>query len=213
MLYLNDDIEHFNFEAALPLLSDQRREQALKFKFELGRKTCAAAYLLLCEGLQKEYGITERPVFEYGEHGKPFIIGHPDIHFNLSHCREAVICAISDRPVGVDVESIREYSDSLARYTMNDDELALINRHVTGENSTGKHSTRAQTPCAEERTGNFSPCAIEFIRLWTMKEAKLKLSGRGITDNMKQVLEGTEHFHTVVNEEKGYIYSVLFDQD
>lgn len=36
MLYLNDDIAHFDFEAALPLLSEQRREQALKFKHEQG---------------------------------------------------------------------------------------------------------------------------------------------------------------------------------
>ena len=128
MLYINDDIAGFDFEAALPLLSDQRREQALKFKFEQGRKTCAMAYLLLCEGLQKEYGITERPVFEYGEHGKPFIIGHPDIHFNISHCREGVICVVSDRPVGVDIESIREYRESLVRYTMNDREVQQIER-------------------------------------------------------------------------------------
>lgn len=183
MLYLNDDIEHFDFEAALPLLSEQRREQALKFKYEQGRKTCAAAYLLLCEGLRKEYGITERPVFEYGEHGKPFIIGHPDIHFNFSHCREAVLCVISDRPVGVDIECIREYKESLARYTMNDEELARI--------------TVSSRP------------DVEFIRLWTMKEAKLKLSGHGISDNMRHVLDGSERFQTVINEEKGYIYSVI----
>ena len=53
-IYLNDDIAHFDWQAALPLLSDQRREQCLKFKHEQGRKTCAAAYLLLCEGLKKE---------------------------------------------------------------------------------------------------------------------------------------------------------------
>lgn len=182
MVYLNDDIAHFDFEAALPLLSEQRRQQALKFKHEQGRKTCAAAYLLLCEALRQEYGITEKPVFGYGEHGKPFIVGHPDIHFNLSHCREAVACVVSDRPVGIDVESIRSYKDSLARYTMNDDELAQIH----------------QAPRPD----------IAFIRLWTMKEAKLKLSGTGITDRMKHVLDGSEHFHTVVNEEKGYIYSV-----
>ena len=64
MIYLNDDIAGFDLDAALPLLSEQRREQALKFKYELGRKTCAMAYLLLCEGLQKEYGLTERPVLE-----------------------------------------------------------------------------------------------------------------------------------------------------
>ena len=181
MIYLNDDIAGFNLDAALPLLSEQRREQVLKFKHEQGRKTCALAYLLLCEGLRKEYGITEKPVFEYGEHGKPFLVGHADIHFNISHCREAVLCVISDRPVGADIESIRDYKDSLARYTMNDDELARING---------------------------SP--LEFIRLWTMKEAVLKLSGDGIRSDMKTVLTGHEHFHTVENEKKGYVYSVIY---
>ena len=184
MIYLNDNIAGFDFEAALPLLSDQRREQALKFKYELGRKTCAMAYLLLCEGLRQEYGITERPVFDYGEHGKPIIVGHPDIHFNVSHCREGVICVVSDRPVGVDIESIREYKESLVRYTMNDCEVQQIEQ--------------AEHP------------EVEFIRLWTMKEAVLKLSGKGIVDNMKGVLTGHEQIETVYNEEKKYIYSVVY---
>ena len=119
MIYLNDHIDEFDLQAALPLLSEQRRQQALKFKFELGRKTCAAAYLLLCEGLRKEYGITERPLFEYGEHGKPTLLftNHQSpftrhqIHFNLSHCREAAICVLDQQPVGIDIESIREYKD------------------------------------------------------------------------------------------------------
>lgn len=184
MLYLNDDIAGFNFEAALPLLSEQRRLQALKFKHEQGRKTCAMAYLLLCEALRQEYGITELPVFEYGEHGKPFIVGHPDIHFNFSHCSEAVICVVSNRPVGVDVESIREYRDSLVRYTMNDQEVQQIES--------------AERP------------DVEFIRLWTMKEAVLKLSGRGIVDDLKHVLTDTKtsELTTVVDPEVRYVYSI-----
>lgn len=185
MIYLNDDIAGFDFEAALPLLSDQRREQALKFKHEQGRKTCAAAYLLLCEGLRKEYGIHEKPVFGYGEHGKPYILGHTDIHFNFSHCREAVLCVISDRPVGCDIESIREYKESLAHYTMNDTELAQIKQ--------------SNNP------------AQEFIRFWTMKEAVLKLSGDGIRNDMKTVLTGSEQIETIVNKEKKYVYSVVFE--
>lgn len=184
MIYLNDNLENFDFEASLPLLSAQRREQALQFRYELGRKTCAAAYLLLREGLQKEYGITEPPVFEYGEHGKPMIAGHPDIHFNLSHCREAVLCVVSDRPVGCDVESIREFHESLVRYTMNDAEVRQIEQ--------------APHP------------ATEFIRLWTMKEAVLKLSGEGIRDDLKGVLQGKDGFQTVVNQEKNYIYSIVY---
>lgn len=183
MIYLNDDIEHFDWEAALPLLSGQRREQCLKFKHELGRKTCAAAYLLLCEGLRKEYGMTEPPVFEYGEHGKPAIVGHPEIYFNMSHCREAAICVLSDKPVGVDIESIRRYTESLARYTMSDEEMIQIE-------------------CAERRE-------VEFIRLWTLKEAVLKRSGEGIRNDMKHVLGALKDAKTVINEKKGYIYSVV----
>ena len=183
MIYLNDDIEHFDWEAALPLLSEQRREQCLKFKHEQGRKTCAAAYLLLCEGLRQEYGITEPPVFEYGEHGKPSIVGHPDIFFNMSHCKEAAICVLSDNPVGVDIESMRRYRESLARYTMNDEEMAQI--------------LQAERP------------DMEFTRLWTLKEAVLKRSGEGIRNDMKHVLDGLKDAKTVINEKKSYIYSVV----
>ena len=126
MIYLNDRLYDFDLQEALSQLSDQRREQALRYKFELGQRTCAAAYLLLCEGLRKGYGIMEKPVFEYGEHGKPFLVGHPNIHFNLSHCREAAICIIDSKPVGIDVESIREYRQSLVDYTMNADEVHQI---------------------------------------------------------------------------------------
>lgn len=185
MIYLNDDIAHFDFNKALPLLSDQRRDQALKYRYEQGRKTCAAVYLLLCEGLCQEYGVKEKPVFEYGEYGKPFLSGYPEIHFNMSHCREAAICVLSDKPVGVDVESIGRYKESLARYTMNDVEMERIELSENPD--------------------------VEFIRLWTMKEAVLKQVGTGITDNLKSVLtDFLGQVQTVVNQEKGYIYSVIY---
>lgn len=183
MIYINDQLNDIELDAALAQLSDQRREQALRFRHEQGRRENAAAYLLLCQALEKEYGIKEKPVFQYGEHGKPAIVGHPDIHFNLSHCRLAAICVVSDRPVGVDVESIREYKDSLARYTMNDEELARI--------------VQAEQP------------AQEFTRLWTQKEAVLKLTGHGLQSDMKTVLTDIKdiHIETVVSP-RGYVYSV-----
>ena len=183
MLYLNYHIWDFNLDESLALLSQQRREQALKFRHEQGQRTCVAAYLLLCEGLRKEYGIMEKPVFEYGEHGKPFIVGHPEIHFNLSHCREAAVCMLSKRPVGVDVESVRSFKEELVRYTMNDREVRQI--------------------MLSERPD------IEFIRLWTMKEAVLKLSGHGIMDNMKDVLENlSSELTTVVSPDERFVYSI-----
>lgn len=188
-LYINDCLSTFSLEAALPLLSEQRHEVCMRFTHRQGRLTCAAAYLLLCEALQKEFGISEKPIFEYGEHGKPRLQGFPDIHFNLSHCRQAVACMVATRPVGVDVESIGRYSESLAAYTMNVDEQQRI--------------------VASGRPD------IEFTRLWTMKEAVLKLSGEGIGGrSLKDVLTGREHIETSVHLSAGYVCSVAWtDED
>ena len=103
MVYIDEHIMDFDLDAALQQISEQRREQALRFKFERGQRTCVLAYILLKKALRQEYGIHENPIFEYNAHGKPSIIGHPDIHFNLSHCREAVACAVSPHPIGIDV--------------------------------------------------------------------------------------------------------------
>ena len=181
-IIVSEEIWDFDLEAALEDISVQRREQALKFKFELGQRLCVLAYRLLKQGLREEYGIVGNPIFEYNEHGKPSIVGHPEIHFNLSHCKEAVVCVVSDQPVGVDVESIREYRESLVRYTMNDEEIREIES--------------AEDP------------ASTFIRLWTMKEATLKLIGTGISNNIKTVISKEYRYTTV--EKKNYIYTVCF---
>ena len=181
IILVSEKIWEFDLEAGLKDISEQRREQALKFKFEQGQRLCVLAYQLLKEGLQKEYGITDNPIFEYNEHGKPSIVGHPEIFFNLSHCKEAAICVISDKPVGVDVESLREFKDSLVNYTMNDEEKA-------------------------EMASSSNPAAT-FIRLWTMKEATSKLIGTGITNDVKSLIDTTKYKYNTT-EKESYIYTI-----
>ena len=182
-IYLSQDIWDFDLDAALGEISEQRREQALKFKYELGKRLCVLAYQLLKRGLAEVYGIRENPVFEYNEHGKPMIVGHPEIFFNLSHCKEAAICVVSDQPVGVDVESVRSFNESLVRYTMNEAEVKEIES-------------------AEDQ-------AVAFIRLWTMKESALKLIGTGISNELKQVLQQENlQFQTFVDTQRRFVYSI-----
>ena len=182
-ILLSQDIWDFDLAAALSEISEQRREQAVKFKHELGQRLCVLAYQLLKQGLREAYGIEGNPQFEYNEHGKPAIVGHSEIFFNFSHCKEAVLCAISEQPVGVDVESVRSFNDSLVHYTMNEDEIREIET-------------------AEDR-------AVAFIRLWTMKEATLKLEGTGISKDMKQVLQqdGLD-FETFIDPKRRFVYSI-----
>ena len=99
MLYINDNLQMLDLDAALASISEQRRQQALRFRHEQGRRESVAAYLLLREALLGEYGVDDNPEFEYDVGGKPRLKGHYDIFFNLSHCREAAICVVDTVPV------------------------------------------------------------------------------------------------------------------
>ena len=182
MIYLNENTELLNLDDALSKVSSQRREQVLKIAHESGRRLSLAVYLLLMEGLHKEYGIIEPPVFEYLEGGKPVIKGHPDIHFNFSHSGNVALCAIDSQPVGADVETPRKITPSLIAYTMNDEEQALI----------------ASAP--ESLTA--------FLALWTKKEAVLKLTGEGIRRDLKTVLSHEENYSFETKIMDNYVYSV-----
>lgn len=184
MVYIDDKIDAFDLQEALQTISEQRRQQALRFRHEQGQRLCVAAYLLLKRALREQEGILENPVFAYGPHGKPSIVGHPELHFSLSHCKEAAVCVLSRHPIGIDVESIGRYRETVAHYAMSDAEVARIEQ--------------AEHP------------DVEFVRLWTMKESLLKLTGEGINDHMKYVLKDIPErsFTTVEEIEKNYIYTV-----
>ena len=182
MVYVNENVDELDLGQALARVSAQRREQALKFRHENGQRLCLAAYLLLMEGLRNEYGINEPPVFDYSPEGKPYIAARPDIHFNLSHSGNVALCVVSDQPVGADVEVPRKISPSLIDYTMNPEEQAEIN-------------------------ASHDP-ARAFLRLWTQKEALLKLMGKGISNEMKNVLDDRDSYLIETVETDTYIYSI-----
>lgn len=183
MILLNEHIYDFDLDVALRIIPEQRRDYALKYQREIDRRLSVKAYLLLCEGLRELYGIQEMPLFSYTTSGKPILTHYPEIHFNLSHCNEAVLCTIDTQPIGVDIESIKAYDKELAQYTMNSKEMATI-----------ENSSRPE---------------VEFTRFWTMKEAVLKRNGEGISNNIKEILtKCTEDITTTIDPNQKYVYSI-----
>ena len=152
----------------LPLVSAQRREQALRYKHTFGQYCCLQSYKMLCELLAEwsrvhQLPINQQPIFLYNDYGAPYIEGGP--HFSISHCKRGIAVAVSENPIGIDIEAIRTFSPDLMRKTMNEDEQQRITSSATPDQ--------------------------EFIRLWTQKEALLKLQGTGIISDLHHVLDHT----------------------
>ncbi len=91
------------------------------------------------------------------DHGKPFFENLTDFHFNISHSGELKVLAVSDCPVGIDIEKLRTPDFRVAK-RFRDDEYAYITENCTAE---------------------------VFFEIWTKKEALLKLKGTGISGGLK----------------------------
>lgn len=176
-------------ESDLLLLPQWRRDKVLSFKHHMDRVLSAKAYLLLQQGLTERYGETDTEPFVIGPHGKPSLARMTGVHFNLSHCRNGVLCVLGDTPLGCDIERIpATLKEDLCRYCFNDVELKSIHD--------------AADPCAR------------FARLWTMKEAVAKLTGKGLDTNIKDLLcddlLSSVTIESAVCPDKGYAYAICY---
>ena len=196
MLYEIFDHMHLCTDEAvremLPLVSEQRRQQALRYSHTFGRFCCLKSYLMLLELLSAVYPEldTSKPEFGYTAQGKPFLLARPDIHFSISHTKNAILVAISDAPIGVDIEAFRSPSAALIARTMNATEQAAI---------AASAAATLEPPATREAL---------FSAIWTRKEAVLKLRGTGIEGDLKHVLSGTEAIFTRIFPRKSYAFSI-----
>ena len=96
-----------------------------------------------------------------GSGKKPYLSRGPE--FNISHSGGVVVCAVDDRPVGIDVEEIRAVRDR----------DGLASRYFCSEE-------------IEKMKASADP-KLEFLRIWTKKEACLKLTGEGLTRDLCEI--------------------------
>jgi 4'-phosphopantetheinyl transferase len=53
--------------------------------------------------------------FRTNEYGKPFLLEEPDVHFNVTHSGQWVVCAFDSVEVGIDIEEINPISLDIAQ--------------------------------------------------------------------------------------------------
>ena len=117
-----------------------------------GQSGHEAGRKLLAEMYREKTG-QPLPEIRTTDRGKPYFVDS-GLHFSISHTREHVFCVLLETPVGIDAEQTDRKINA-----------PLVNKVLSpGEN---ERYNRAQDKQAA------------FLKLWVLKEAYAKLTGRG----------------------------------
>lgn len=104
--------------------------------------------------------------YRYGEHGKPYFADVP-LFFSISHSAGSVLCVVSERQVGADIQCVRNILPN-----------GMVERFFSEEEK------RSWQLLAEKERADF------FYRAWTRKEAYGKLAGDGVLRALDRNLFG-----------------------
>lgn len=132
------------------IISSRAKEKIGNFKFISDRKRS------LCGELLVRYMIANKDiVLDVDSNGKPYCKNFPEIHFNISHSGDWVICAICDSPIGVDIEKIGHADLQIAKRFFTEYEYRQLLNQETNRSEL-------------------------FYKLWTLKESYMKYTGKGL---------------------------------
>lgn len=147
-------------------LGDKRRSLLAGFLIQEGAKD----WMWEESGLQKESAPLSLS-YGFSEYGKPYLRGGMDLHFNLSHSGNCIVCAFSDEEIGIDIQMHRKRQGDIVRRFFSREDKELLEKMAEG----GMGSDEA------------------FYCMWTVKESYMKLTGEG----MRQGLDASviEIFH------------------
>ena len=108
--------------------------------------------------LKKYWNLTSEDYrIDRGEKGKPFIVGVENVFFNISHSGDYVVCAVSDREIGIDIEKRVKARMEVAGRFFHGEEVAQLKM------------------LEEDKQDQL------FFNYWSVKESFLKYIGTGLT--------------------------------
>ena len=145
------DVSELDFNRMKSSVSKTRIKKSSRYFHERDKNLSVGVEVLLNHALDK-IGITN-PVFDIDKYGKPYLKNYSDVHFNLSHSEGYVACAVSDSPVGVDIEYVTDIDLNLAKQFFYGTEY----EYVLNNNDQKK----------------------AFFELWVLKESYMKMTGLG----------------------------------
>lgn len=155
------------------LMTEKKQRRVDRFRFNDDRRRTVAGEMLTRKAIAECCCVTtESIVFDTKENGKPYVV-NLNVEFNISHSGDIVVCAVDDKPIGIDIEKIRPIDLSISYKFCNNDELNYI----------------FDTTISKEEA------LIRFFKIWTYKEAYFKFFGASITD-----FKSIDYFNTDKNK-------------
>ena len=135
------------YEKYFFLMSKERQEYVNSLKNESDRKRTVAGEMLIKTAICDD----EAKILK-DSCGKPYI-KNSNLHISIGHSGDFAVCAISEKPIGIDIEKSRDIRLETAKKFCNEEELKYINE------------------CDNQN---------RFFEIWTAKEAAYKMSGGSI---------------------------------
>lgn len=163
LVQVDNNLDKETFHYLMQFVNKEKQDRILRQKKKENANAILIADILVKYALKKVFNLDITKIkIGYGDLNKPFLVDYPDIHFNVSHSGNMVVCAVYDKPIGIDIQ-INQYCPNIfIDKVCNKDEILKIEM-------------------SEDRIS-------EFIKIWTQKEAVMKKTGQGINGDLKNCL-------------------------
>lgn len=162
------DLTDAEYNKWYSLMNEDKQQRVDRFRFDDDKKRTVAGEMLARKAISEWCDVApENITFGIKEHGKLYAKDF-DVEFNISHSGDMVVCAVDNKPIGIDIEQIRPIDLSVAKRICTDEELLYLFGHAPTDEDF-KYTTDIEI-------------LTRFFELWTAKEAYVKCFGLGIAN-------------------------------
>ena len=120
--------ERFFFDKVYPGIPAQKKERINSFfHTEDALRSLAGEWLTRLVLSEKLHLNFFEILIDYDKNGKPFYNSPSGIHFNISHSGDWSVCAVSELPVGIDIEMVQPIDLSIAKDCFTENECKTMN--------------------------------------------------------------------------------------
>ncbi|MFB7304416.1 4'-phosphopantetheinyl transferase family protein [Heyndrickxia sporothermodurans] len=188
---INESINDSQFQYLLSIITENKRDQVKNFLFlKDAQRTLYGDIMIRYLACQKLKINNEQLVFFHNEFGKPYLLNSSEFYFNISHSEDWVICVVSKKEIGVDIEKIKPIDLGIAKrfFSKNEYENLLSMPDNMKVN--------------------------RFFDLWTLKESYIKYKGTGLSMPLDSFCMSIDDYGIrVISNDKKHLFFKQYSLD